>query len=154
MKKLAFIILLLITKTVGFSQVSLEEKKVVRACLNYLEGFYEGDTAKLEQSLQPNLYKFGFMKNRDDKDYRQVPNMTYEAALDFAKNVKEKKNFAKADAPKIVEVLDIANTIAATKVTAWWGIDYVLLSKKDTVWMIEQVLWEGPLQKNHITQEQ
>ena len=55
-----------------------------------------------------------------------------------------KKSFAKPDAPKKVEVLDIGNTIASAKVTAWWGIDYVLLSKQTDKWVIEQVLWEGP----------
>jgi len=70
--------------------------------------------------------------------------MTYREALDHAKNVMAKKNFAKADSPKKVEVLDIGNTIASAKVTAWWGIDYVLLSKQDNKWIIEQVLWEGP----------
>ena len=73
--------------------------------------------------------------------------MTYRQALDYAKNVFEKKHFAKQDAPKKVDVLDVQNAIAAAKVTAWWGIDYVLLSKQDEKWMIEQVLWEGPLQK-------
>ena len=55
-----------------------------------------------------------------------------------------KKSFAKPDAPKKVEVLDIGNTIASAKLTAWWGIDYVLLSKQPDKWVIEQVLWEGP----------
>jgi hypothetical protein len=67
--------------------------------------------------------------------------------LDYAKGVSVKKNFAKAGSPKKVEVLDIMNTVAAAKVTAWWGTDYILLAKKNEKWMIEQVLWEGPLQK-------
>ena len=71
--------------------------------------------------------------------------MTWRQALDYAKRVSEKKNFAKPGAPKKVEVLDIMNTIASAKVTAWWGVDYILLSKQDSTWMIEQVLWEGPL---------
>jgi hypothetical protein len=70
--------------------------------------------------------------------------MTFRAALDYAKNVMAKKNFAKADAPKKVEVLDVMNTIAAAKVSAWWGVDYILLAKQGGKWMIEQVLWEGP----------
>ena len=70
--------------------------------------------------------------------------MTYRQALDYAKNVMEKKNFAKADAPKKVEVLDVMNTIASAKVTAWWGVDYILLGKQNGKWIIEQVLWEGP----------
>jgi phosphohistidine phosphatase SixA len=47
-----------------------------------------------------------------------------------------------------VEVLDIGNHIASAKVTAIWGIDYMLLSKDDGKWMIEQVIWEGPYQES------
>ena len=71
--------------------------------------------------------------------------MTWRQAIDYAKRVLEKKNFAKSDAPKKVEVLDIMNSIAAAKVTAWWGVDYILLAKQDDKWMIDQVIWEGPL---------
>lgn len=124
-----------------------DKEKIERACLNYLEGFYEGDTAKLIQSLKPSLYKFGYWKNQKNGQYEPDGNMTWQQALDFAKRVQEKKHFAKPDSPKKVEVFDIMNTIASAKVTAWWGMDYILLSKQGDTWMIEQVLWEGPLQK-------
>ncbi|MFT3911955.1 MAG: nuclear transport factor 2 family protein [Ferruginibacter sp.] len=120
---------------------------VTKACLNYIEGFYEGDTTKLIESLKPSLYKFGYWKNKKTGKYDPDEYMTYRQALDYAKNVLEKKHFAKPDAPKKVEVLDIQNTIASAKVTAWWGVDYILLSKQNEKWMIEQVLWEGPLEK-------
>jgi len=73
--------------------------------------------------------------------------MTYQEAIKYARNVYEKKKFAKEDSPKKVDVLDIINSIAAAKVTAWWGVDYVLLSKQNDTRMIEEVLWEGPLEK-------
>lgn len=72
--------------------------------------------------------------------------MTFEQAVKYAKNVFDKKRFAKPDAPKKVVVLDVMNHIAAAKVTAWWGEDYLLLSRHENRWVIEQVLWEGPLQ--------
>lgn len=71
--------------------------------------------------------------------------MTWRQAIDYAKGVFEKKNFAKPEAPKKVEILDVLNSIASAKVTAWWGIDYILLSKQNNEWIIEQVIWEGPL---------
>jgi len=124
-----------------------EKEKVERACLNYIEGFYEGDSSKLIASLKPSLYKFGYWKNKNTGNYDPDGQMTYSQALAYAKTVFDKKNFAKADAPKSVMVLDIMNSIAAAKVTAWWGVDYILLSKQGDKWMIEQVLWEGPLVK-------
>ncbi len=143
MRKLSCIFLLCLV--VKFS--AAQEEKVERACLDYIEGFYEGDTAKLIRSLKPTLYKFGYWKNKTTNNYDPDEHMTFPEALNYAKKVMEKKSFPKPGAPKKVEVLDIMNTIAAAKVTAWWGIDYIFLSKQDGQWMIEQVLWEGPLQK-------
>jgi len=140
MKKL--IILIVIFAAAKFSPAQ-DKQQVERACLNYIEGFYEGDTTKLIAALKPSLFKIGYWKNKNGA-YDFDGQMTYRQALDYAKNVMAKKNFAKADAPKKVEVLDIGNTIASAKVTAWWGIDYILLAKQNGKWMIEQVLWEGP----------
>ena len=144
MKKITcFLLICMIAK---FSTAQ-EKEKIEKACLNYLEGFYEGDTTKLISALKPSLYKFGYWKNKTTGNYDPDVQMTYREALDYAKKVREKKSFAKPDAPKKVEVLDVMNTIASAKVTAWWGVDYILLSKQDNKWIIEQVLWEGPLNK-------
>jgi hypothetical protein len=145
MKKLPMLLLFFFLANHSFGQNDSE--KIKRACLDYIEGFYEGDTTKLIRCLKPAMYKIGYWKNDKSGKYDFDGQMTYRQALDYAKRVAEKKNFAKADAPKQVELLNAGNSIAAAKVTAWWGIDYILLSKQDDVWKIEQVLWEGPLGK-------
>lgn len=144
MKKIVFLLMLCIVTNLLAAQ---DKENVEKACLNYIEGFYEGDTAKLVAALKPTLYKIGFWKNKTTGAYDFDGQMTYRQALDYAKGVLAKKNFAKADAPKKVEVLDIMKTTAAAKVTAWWGVDYILLSKQNGKWMIEEVLWEGPLEQ-------
>lgn len=141
MKKLIFFFVLFIAVKISSAQ---DKQQVEKACLNYIEGFYEGDTIKLIAAFKPSMYKIGYWKNKNTGVYDFEGQMTYRQALDYAKHVKEKKNFAKADAPKKVEVLDVGNTIASAKVTASWGIDYILLSKQNGKWLIEQVLWEGP----------
>jgi len=145
MKNIFIVAIFCLFAQFGFTQVAKEE--ITKVCLHYIEGFYEGDTVKLIKSLKPSLYKFGYWKDKNSGKYAPDEYMTYRQALDYAKNVLEKKHFAKAGAPKKVEILDIQNTIAAAKVTAWWGVDYILLSKQDDQWMVEQVLWEGPLLK-------
>ncbi len=124
-----------------------DNQLVERACLDYLEGFYEGDTTKLIQSLNPTLHKFGFWKNKDTGKYELDSYMSFDQAKAYANNVREKQRFPKANAPKKVEVLDVMNQIASAKVTAWWGTDYLLLARRNGKWMIEQVIWEGPLEK-------
>jgi hypothetical protein len=144
MKKILIIVWFASLSQFTFAQ---EKDKIIKTCMNYLEGFYEGDTAKLIAALKPSLYKIGYWKNKDSDKYDPDGQMTYGEALVYARRVMEKKNFTKSDAPKKIEVLDIMNTIAAAKVTAWWGVDYVLLSKQGDNWIIEEVLWEGPLEK-------
>ncbi len=124
-----------------------DKQKVERACLDYLEGFYEGDTTKLIRSLKPSLYKFGYWRSDKSGKYEADGQMTFKEALAYANNVRIKKNFAKTNAPKEVIVFEVAEHIASAKVTAWWGIDYILLARDGDKWVIEQVLWEGPPKK-------
>ena len=143
MKKV-ILILLVFGMVVQLHAQDTEADKVRAACKDYIEGFYEGDEAKLKRSLSPNLLKFGYWKNKGAEGYKSEGQMTYDEALAYARGVKEKQRFPKADAPRGIEIYDVGEQIAAAKVTAWWGFDYMLLAKKDGKWMIEQVLWQGP----------
>ncbi len=145
MKTLTYLVL----SCLFIAQVHAQEDRqlVERACLDYLEGFYEGDTTKLIRSINPTLHKFGFWKNKESDKYELDSYMTFDQAKAYANGVREKQRFPKSDAPKKVEVLDVMNQIASAKVTAWWGTDYILLARREGKWMIEQVIWEGPLQQ-------
>ena len=101
MKKIIFLIVFFAVAKFSSAQ---DKQQIEKACLNYIEGFYEGDTTKLIAALKPSLYKFGYWKNKDG-NYDPDGQMTYRQALDYAKNVMAKKSFAKPDAPKKIEVL-------------------------------------------------
>ena len=128
-------------------------RAIEKTRLNYVEGFYEGDTLKLKAALKPKLYKFGYWKNKDTGIYEFSSQMTYQKALDYANKVRNNKSQKDENAIRKIEVLDVGHHIAAAKVTAWWGIDYMLLSKDNGQWMIEQVIWEGPLEKSHVEKQ-
>lgn len=142
----SFLILSLLSFST-FAQESGNAKGVERTCMNYIEGFYEGDTSKLIAALQPGLNKFGFWYNNEKASFGDPIKMTFEEALDFARDVKEKKKFPPADAPKEVQILDVLDKIACAKVGAWWGYDYLLLSRTGDTWKIEQVIWQGPYKR-------
>jgi len=147
MKKVLLLILglALVTHLHGQQNADSEEAKVRAACVDYIEGFYEGDESKLKRSLSPDLLKFGYWKSRNSGKYdSKAQQMTYDEALAYARNVKEKENFAKPDAPRGIEIYHVSEKIASAKVSAWWGFDYMLLSKEEGKWMIKQVLWQGP----------
>lgn len=137
-----FFLSLLFGANFAFAQTD-QKPSVERACLDYIEGFYEGDSAKLVRCLSPNLFKFGYFKDKSGAYSGDA--MTFQQAIDFANSVLEKKRFAKPDAPKEVKILDIQEQIACARVVAWWGLDYILLSKKGDIWQIDQVLWQGPV---------
>lgn len=149
MKSLLATLLLLFSFSV-FAQGSSDEAQIETTLNNYLDGFYKGDTLKLKAALKPRLYKFGYWKNKESGEYEYYDQMTFDKAIDFAKRIKKNNQQKGDDVIRKAEVLEVSNHIAAAKVIGFWGVDYMLLSKEDDKWMIEQVIWEGPLEKTHL----
>jgi hypothetical protein len=125
------------------SGASADREAVRRAVLDYVEGFYEGDSAKLARSVRPDIYKYGFWRPRDSTSYAGEQ-MKYPEFFDYARNVKQKNRQAPPTAPKVVDVFEVQNQTASAKVTAFWGTDYLLLGKYNGKWMISSVLWQSP----------
>lgn len=128
------------------AQVPTDAAGVRRAVLDYVEGFYEGDTAKLVRSIRPDVVKYGYSIPRGKTAYEGEA-MPWAAFLSYANSVKARGRPTPATAPKEITVLDLADQTASAKLTAWWGIDYLHLAKFDGVWMITQVLWQSPPKK-------
>lgn len=125
------------------AQAAPDREGVRRAVLDYVEGFYEGDTAKLVRSIRPDVYKYGFWLPRDSTRY-VGEKMPWPEFLSYATGVKKNNRHAKPDAPKEIALLDVLDQTASAKLTAWWGTDYLLLGKFDGRWMITHVLWQSP----------
>jgi hypothetical protein len=62
----------------------------------------------------------------------------------YANRVKARRSFAPATAPKDIIVFDVLDQTASAKLTAYWGVDYLLLAKRDGRWMVTHVLWQSP----------
>lgn len=133
----------LLTPMAAPAQSSPERAAVERAVLDYVEGFYEGDTLKLVRSIRPEVTKYGYYIPRDSSRYVGEA-MPWSEFLSYARGIKERNRAAPATAPKQVEIFDIQDQTASAKLTAWWGTDYLLLAKYDGRWMIRQVLWQSP----------
>ncbi|HMG69702.1 MAG TPA: nuclear transport factor 2 family protein [Gemmatimonadaceae bacterium] len=124
---------------------AVEREAVRRAVLDYVEGFYEGDTAKLTRALRPDLSKYGFW--RDSTGKYDGERMTFAEAIAYGKKVKAQNRPVKASWPKDVVIFEVQDQTASAKVTAWWGTDYLLLGRFEGKWMITDVLWQGPLKR-------
>ena len=125
------------------SATPTDREEVKRAVLDYVEGFYEGDSVKLARSIRPEVYKYGFWKGRDSTRYAGE-RMTWPEFFSYARGVKQNNRQAPPTAPKRIEVYDVQNQTASAKLTASWGTDYLLLGKYDGKWMISSVMWQSP----------
>lgn len=116
---------------------------VRRAALDYLEGFYEGDSAKIIRSVRPDVRKVGYFKSRGASTYASEP-MSYAEMIAYTNNFKKNGRTTPTSAPREVIVGEINDQTATAKVVAWWGIDYLQLARYDGKWMIVNVMWQSP----------
>lgn len=121
-----------------WAQAPADREAVQRAALDYLEGFYEGDSTKHVRSIHPNVYKIG-----NAPSHRITGPMTYAQFHDFSREVRTSGRKQPPGTVKEVVIYDVLDRTASAKVTAYWGIDYLLFAKLDGRWMITHVLWQG-----------
>jgi hypothetical protein len=114
---------------------------VRRAVLDYVEGFYEGDTAKLARSVWPEVRKYGYA--RSSGGYRGMAMPFPTGFVAYADGVRTGRHKTPPGARKDVTLFDVQDQTASAKLTAWWGTDYLLLAKEGGRWQITHVLWQS-----------
>ena len=111
------------------------------AALDYVEGVYNVQPERIQRSVHPNLEKRGFHRKEAAAPYTEG-RMTFDQLVNLAKTWNRE---GKRDTSiKKVEVLDVLDQTAVAKVTASWGVDFMLLAKFDGAWKITQILWQSP----------
>ncbi len=116
---------------------------VTNAIMDYVDAFYYGDTIKIHNSISPTVVKYGYYRAKDKTSYEGEA-MSFKQMLDYASSVKKRGVSPNVDKfPKQIDVLDAQDQTASAKLTAWWGSDYILLSKVNNKWMITHVLWQS-----------
>jgi Putative lumazine-binding len=124
------------------AQSSADSAGVRRAALDYVEGFYEGDSTKHVRSVRPDVFKYGFWLPRDSTRYRGEQ-MPWSEFLSYTRRMRSRGATTPGTAPKEIELLDVLDQTAAVKVTASWGTDYLLVGKYADRWMVSSVLWQS-----------
>ena len=114
---------------------------VRRAVLDYVEGFYEGDTAKLLRSVWPGVRKYGY--GRGPAGYEGEAMAFPAGFVGYANGVRTGRHKTPPNARKDVTVYDVQDQTASAKLDAWWGTDYLLLARENGRWMITHVLWQS-----------
>ncbi len=149
MKKLLLLTLLAILAlpVAGISQNKDEKEQVKLAVLDYVEGIYEVNSARIERSVHPEMAKRGFFIKKGETGYTAGV-MTYQELFELSKTYNKNGRVPKT-APKEVVVYDVSDQTATVKLTAVWGIDYMHLAKYEGKWKIINVLWQTPPRINN-----
>lgn len=148
------IIFLLICSTAGFAQ---EYKKdldaIVTASYGYMDTFYKADTLLAHKYIDKSLRKVGWSYSKEKGTYSGNNELPFDKVIELAMYFKKKPLPQDENTPREVEVLEINDKIAITKVTALWGIDYLNMVKLDGQWKIINIVWQSPPQWTYRPQE-
>ena len=120
-----------------------DREAVREAVLDYVEGIYNVEPARIERSVAPDLAKEGYWRPQDAADYRPGNKMTFEQLVKLAGQWNSEGRVDAETAPKEIEIYDVMDKTATVKLSASWGFDYMHLAKIDGKWMIKNVLWQS-----------
>ncbi len=110
-----------------------------QAALDYIEGYYDGDGARMERAVHPELAKriVGTAQNGRSQ-LGQMSAMT----LVLGTRAGGGKDTPAAERRKDVTILDVYQNAASAKINASGWVDYLHLAKWNGRWVIVNVLWE------------
>jgi hypothetical protein len=117
-----------------------DETAIRKTALDYIEGWYEGDAARMESALHPELAKR--MIFTDPKTgHSQFNHM---GAMQLVQSTRRGggNKTPKDQQTKDITILDRYNNAAVVKIVASGWIDYLEEAKVNGEWKIINVLWE------------
>jgi len=143
MKKLICVligVLLLTAVATAQTNANDDEAAIKTTALNYIEGWYEGDAARMESALHPELAKR--MISTDPKTGRSQFN--HMGAMQLVQNTRHGggNKTPKDQQLKEITILDRFNNAAVVKIVASGWIDYLEVARFNGQWKIINVLWE------------
>jgi hypothetical protein len=132
-------IFVFLTCAVGMAQSDVDREAIKRTALNYAEGWYEGDAAKMESALSPDLAKRIVRTNAQGQS--GLGQMT---AMSLVQGTRggSGKDTPKDQQQKDVTILDMFGSAATVKLEMRDWIDYMHIGKMNGKWVIINVLWE------------
>jgi len=132
--------LLLSAIAIAQTGTSNDDEAIRKTALDYIEGWYSGDAARMECALNPELAKG--MISTDPKTGRSQFN--HMGAMTLTQRTREGigKKIPQDRQSKEVTILDRYNNTAVVKIVASDWIDYLEVAKFNGDWKIINVLWE------------
>ncbi|UCG50875.1 MAG: nuclear transport factor 2 family protein [Candidatus Latescibacterota bacterium] len=130
----------LVCAAVADAMQASDKEAIVKAALDYAEGWYEGDADRMATCLHPELAKRVMKMNRETGEGK-LESMGKETLVEYTK-AGYGKSTPKEKQLKEVTVLDVFGNAASAKIEMSDWIDYLHLAKSNGKWVIVNVLWE------------
>jgi Putative lumazine-binding len=120
-------------------QTAADSGGIRRAALDYIVGYYEGNGARMERAVHPELAKR--IVRTDPKGNSQLGQMSA-MSLVLGTRAGGGRDTPAADRRADVTILDIYRNAASARIYASGWVDYLHLAKWNGRWVIVNVLWE------------
>lgn len=120
------------------AQTAADSAAIRATALDYAEGWYTGDAARMGRSLHPRLAKRISVQR---EGAWQLQEMTAEE-LSRAAGGGGGTRTPEAQRQRDVQILDVFGSVASVRVTMSGWIDYMHMARVDGRWQIVNVLWE------------
>ena len=126
------------------AQAAADSAGIRQAALDYIDGYYTGDGARMERAVHPELAKRIVRTNEQGRS--QLGQMSA-MSLVMGTRAGGGKDTPMAERRDDVTILDIYQNAASAKIYASGWVDYLHLAKWNGRWVIVNVLWELHPQK-------
>lgn len=131
------ILLTMALSTAARSSASADEAAIRAVALDYIQGWYSGDAARMERSLHPELAKRIVLRHEDGS-----ARLEQMSALTLINRTRAGGGTQNQQPRSDVAILDRYENIASVRVDASRWVDYLQMAKVDGQWRIINVLWE------------
>lgn len=121
------------------AQTAADSAGIRQAALDYIQGYYDGDGARMEGAVHPELAK---RIVRTDQNGRSQLSQMSAMTLVAGTRAGGGRDTPAAERQKDVTIFDIYQNAASAKIYASGWVDYLHLAKWNGRWVIVNVLWE------------
>jgi hypothetical protein len=123
------------------AQTAADSAAIRAAALDYIDGWYAADGARMERALHPELAKRNVFTDPQARRSRLIQM----SALTLINQTRAGggSDIAAAARKSEVTILDVFQGAASVRVRAATWVDYMHLAKFNGRWVIVNVLWEN-----------
>ena len=121
------------------TQTGSDEAAVVATTLDYFEGWFEGDAARMDRALHPGLAKRSL--SQVDPESAELRSLTKERMVELTAAGGGRDEIPDGGLRIEVEVVDLHGNIASVLVRSAVYREYLHLVRTDEGWKIVNALW-------------